>query len=224
MSRSARFTCALASAALLAGSAHAAVVPLGFGSGTPVNDGSFELGPPPASAWTEESTTSECGTAIGDWSETFGITTPDGVYSFWAGGLCTGGTNLSRENRVIQEISVPSEDPYLIFWYLAYRSSTDQAPGSDVGYVEVEGTEVWTYDISTKAATTDGDDPEICFLPARVDLTAHAGQTVELVVGIDIDAEDLLRGNVLFDDFRFADLIFADNFTCGTFYWSDALK
>src|SRR5438093_62818 len=70
-----------------------------------VTDGSFENGPPPASAWSETTNTT-CGTGIGDWSALFGEPAPDGVSSFWAGGFCPAGS-LATNNTVSQTVLVP---------------------------------------------------------------------------------------------------------------------
>ena len=56
--------------------------------GVLVNDGSFEKGPPPASAWTE--TTGNLCEWIGDWSAVWGAAAYDGVNDYWGAGYCSG--------------------------------------------------------------------------------------------------------------------------------------
>ncbi len=191
--------------------------PRGFTEGDPVPDGSFENGAPPASSWTE-TTASACGTGIGSWSA-YLTTAPDGSNSFWSGNDCTLDHN-EIENSVTQSVAVPSDPPILIFWYLAYRIDTDDSEGTDVAYVSVNGTDKWTLDASTGATNTVGNGDYLCYRPARIDLSTFAGTTVSLKVGMTPTQSDNGAGNVVFDDFRFADLVFADGFECGPSYWS----
>ena len=78
-----------------------------------------------------------------------------------------------------------------------------------------------TLDLSTSANDTVGEidgQPVLCFVPGRVDLSLLAGETVELEIGFEADGTGGV-GNVRFDAFAFADLVFADGFECGTSFW-----
>jgi hypothetical protein len=198
-------------------------VSAGFGAGIAVSDGSFEQGPPPGSEWSEViNTPTNCPSGIEDWSFPEALDAPavDGVMTYWAGGYCPGPTNVGAvEGWVEQDVAVPSSTPILIFWYAAFRDDPAESAGSDVAFIDVGGNEQWSLDVSTAANDTNDGDGTRCFVPARIDLSAFAGQVVELRVGLDSDLSELV-GNVFFDDFTFADLVSADGFECGLGRWS----
>ena len=150
-----------------------------------VNDGSFENGPPPASAWTEWSSTSS--EWIGDWSAVWGVPAFDGVLDYWAGGYYSG---VPTTSYVRQDLAVPVSDSTLSFWYLAYRPDVDDVD-PDYAYVSVNGSIVWQLDM-LQANNTYPD-----FANATVDLTAWAGQTVTLEFGGVSTGTN--TGNVRFD-------------------------
>jgi hypothetical protein len=195
----------------------------GFGAGIAASDGSFEQGPPPGSEWSEViNTPTNCPSGIWDWSDpsALGAAAPDGTMSFWAGGYCPGPTDVGAvEGWVEQDVTVPASAPVLIFWYAAFRDDPAESAGSDVAFVDINGFEQWSVDVSTAANDTDDGAGNRCFVPARLDLGAFAGQVVELRVGLDSDLSELV-GNVFFDDFTFADLVSADGFECGLGRWS----
>ena len=99
-----------------------------------INDGSFENGPPPASAWTE--VTSVSCEWIGDWSAAWGVPAHDGSIDFWAGGYCGGVPATSSVSQA--GIAVPATDNDLHFWYNAYRPDPDDGD-NDRAYVNVNG-------------------------------------------------------------------------------------
>ena len=76
-----------------------------------INDGSFENGPPPGSAWTE--VTSTACEWIGDWSAVWGVAAHDGTYDYWAGGYCGGVPTTSSVSQA--GIAVPATDNDLRF-------------------------------------------------------------------------------------------------------------
>lgn len=154
-----------------------------------INDGNFENGPPPASAWTETSSTS-CGW-IGDWSSIWGVAAYDGVYDFWAGGYCD---DVVNTNSAAQAIAVPATNATLSFWYLSYRPDPDDA-ALDHAYVQVNGNAVWTRNL------TQANDTYPNWVNVTVNLGAYAGQTVTLKMGA-VSAGDA-TGNIRFDYVEF---------------------
>ncbi len=149
-----------------------------------INDGSFENGPPPASAWTEWTNTS-CGW-IGDWSAIWGVPAFDGIYDFWAGGYC----GIPNTNYVQQSVSVPVGESTLSFWYLSYRPDPDDAD-LDYAYVSVDGTQVWTLDL------IQANDTYPNFVNVTLDLSPWAGQVVMLEFGgVSVGSS---TGNIRFD-------------------------
>jgi hypothetical protein len=167
------------------------------GINTPVNDGSFENGPPPASAWIETSSTS-C-EWIGDWSGIWGVAAFDGIYDFWGGGYCDYGPS---SNTVSQVIEVPAMANTLSFWYVAYRGDVDD-PDLDVAIVAVNGTPVWSLDL-VLANNTFPD-----WVNVTIDLSAYAGQMVNLeLAGLSAGS---LTGNIRFDYLEWLDPEFCDD-------------
>jgi hypothetical protein len=157
--------------------------------GALVNDGSFENGPPPASAWTEF-TNNAC-EWIGDWSGVWGAAAYDGTYDFWGGGYCSG---LPSTDSVEQAITVPAGG-VLSLWYMAYRVDADDA-AADTAYVSVDGTDVWNLDLVQANNTFPN------WVNVTLDLSAYVGQTVNLKLGV-ISAGDQ-TGNIRFDFLEFA--------------------
>jgi hypothetical protein len=149
-----------------------------------VNDGGFENGPPPGSAWTE-GTTTVC-EWITDPTSVFGIPAYEGTYVFWAGGYCPLG--VANIDSVSQMVSLPAGTSLLSFWIYADRGDPDD-DDLDVAYVAINGTYVWQRLIST--ANNTG-----VWVNQNVDVSSYAGQTVELRLG---GRGVGLTGNVLFD-------------------------
>jgi hypothetical protein len=160
-------------------------VPLGL----LVNDGSFESGPPPASAWTE--TTNNACEWIGDWAAIWGAAAYDGVYDYWGGGYCSG---VPSTDSVEQMITVPAGG-LLSFWYLSYRPDSDDAE-LDTAYISVDGTEIWSLDL------IQANDTYPNWVNATVDLSAYEGQTVNLKLGANSFGST--TGNIRFDFLEFA--------------------
>ena len=190
----------------------------------PVPDGSFEAGPAPASSWTEFSNRNNCPTGIGDWSVDFGAPAPHGVNSLWTGGTCDDAlTPGPIANNATQFVTVPADEPYVSFWYLAYRDAgieEAQPAGSDVAFVAFEGEDVWTIDVSGFATTTwNTAHDTLCYRNVMVSLAEYAGTSGSLRIGMRTDFTG--PANVVFDDFVFAARLHADNFECGDFSgWS----
>jgi hypothetical protein len=159
---------------------------------TLINDGSFELGPPPASAWTEaNSSTCE---RIGDWSVIWYVSSYHGYIDYWAGGYCDEGAgNVPITSSVTQTILVPAGMTELSFYYVALRPDPDDnPPDGDRAYVAVNGVPVWTLPL-VQAANTYPDWTG----PVAVDLAAYSGQNVALTFGgVSVGS---VTGNLRFD-------------------------
>ncbi len=151
-----------------------------------INDGSFENGPPPASAWTE-ATNGTC-EWIGDFLGVWGVAAHDGDFDFWAGGYCGGAPTSSSVTQA--NIPVTATDNELRFWILSYRPDDDDAD-PDQAYVQVNGTTVWTYDL------IQDNDTYPNWVEQIVDLSAWAGQNVTLKFGADSAGDE--TGNIRFD-------------------------
>jgi hypothetical protein len=185
----------LAAAALLVGTAAGATLDrAGLWTPTPVpgrsaaaptsrslvNDGSFELGPPPASAWTEVSVPA-C-EWIGDFSSAWYVSAYDGSNDYWAGGYCTDentGDFLPATSSVTQSVAVTASESTLSFHFISFRLDADDEPADgDRAYVAVNGVEVW----SSPFLQANNTYPDWTG-PITVDLSAYAGQTVALTFG-----------------------------------------
>jgi hypothetical protein len=145
-----------------------------------INDGSFELGPPPASAWTE--VTDRTCEWIGDFGSAWYVSSWDGYVDFWAGGYCVNpntGENEPATTSVTQNILIPIGQTTLSFYYIAFRPESDDVPlDGDRAYAAVNGIEVWTLPF-TQANNTYPS----WVGPITVDLSAFAGQSVALSFG-----------------------------------------
>jgi len=208
MNRPARITLTLAAALLAAGAATGATLDragvwappaLVPDAGTAaadrslVPDGSFEQGPPPASAWAE---TAAGGCEwIGDNSGAWYVSAFDGVNDVWLGGYCDDGAGGygPTSTTITQDVAVPAGDPVLSFRYLALRVDQDDEPADgDRAYVTVDGVEVWSFPF-VSAGNTYPDWTG----PVEIDLSAWAGRTVPLAfVGIGVGEA---TGNARFD-------------------------
>jgi hypothetical protein len=157
-----------------------------------INDGSFELGPPPASAWTEVANPT-CG-RIGDFTSVWYVSAYDGTNDYWAGGYCDGGSgNVPLTSSVTQTITIPTATPQLSFHYIAFRPDADDAaPDGDHAYVAANGAEVWTLPL-VRASDTYPEWSEAI----TVDLSAYADQSIALTFGGI--SEGGLTGNIRFD-------------------------
>lgn len=139
-----------------------------------INDGSFELGPPPGSAWTEVSSTA-C-EWIGNWSSAWGVGALDGMNDYWGGGYCGG---VPTSSSVTQTVLVPVGSSTLSFYYLAYRPDVDDVPpDGDHGYLQVNGVDKWTL-----AFTVANNTYPLWVGPVLLDLSAYEGQNVSLSFG-----------------------------------------
>lgn len=163
-----------------------------------VNDGSFENGPPPASAWTEtSSTTCEW---IGNFTAAWGVPAYDGTFDYWGGGYC-GDTYERSSSSVTQTLTIPAETSLLAFHYIHYRPSADDPVANDFAYVTIDGSEIWS--LTSIQAANNYPNWEL----ATIDISAYAGQTVELGFGFTSNADGNvnLTGNIRYDAITFLD-------------------
>jgi len=202
-----------------------AAVPARAGE-TPLSDGGFENGPPPASAWSETTNqAADCPSNIGDWSSIWGLAASEGSLDFWAGGAClVDNAYLPISSAVGRLIDVPASEPILRFRYAAFRVDPDDTANNDVVYIRVNGIVVWGLDVSKQSSNTF-DGASGGFVDGAVDLCASAGSAAFLTVTLAPGAGSNV-GNVRFDDFRVAsaDGIFVHGFECGTAGWSEVAE
>jgi len=165
-----------------------------------INDGSFELGPPPASAWTESSTP-PC-EWIGIFSGSWYVSAYDGEYDYWAGGYCLdvdSGLNIPASSSVAQTVTVAPGGSDLSFHYIAFRPDADDVPQDiDHAYIAVNGEEIWTLDFLRANNTYP-----FWTGPETISLADWAGQEIEL--GFGCVAEGNVTGNVRFDYIELTD-------------------
>jgi hypothetical protein len=166
-------------------------------AGTPIADGSFEQGPPPASGW--RVTNSSTCERIGDFSSSWYVSAYHGTNDFWAGGYCdTGSGNVPVTSSVEQDVTVPPSATQLSFYYISFRPSVDDSPAdNDHAYVAVNGIEVWSL-LFVQANDTYPNWSEL----VTVDLSSYAGQTITLSFG-GVPAGKL-TGNLRFDSIALA--------------------
>lgn len=164
------------------------------GSRGMINDGSFEQGPPPASAWTEVSNSPNC-EWIGDFSGAWYVSAWHGYMDYWAGGYCIDdmGQSFPVTSSVTQTVHVPSDSTGLTFYYVSFRpDADDNPPDGDHVYVAVNGVEIWTMDL-----TRANDTYPYWTGPIHLDLGAYGGQDISLSFGGISVGE--ATGNVRFD-------------------------
>jgi hypothetical protein len=175
---------------------HQATGPVG--PRTLINDGSFEQGPPPASAWTEVSNSPNC-EWIGDFASAWYVSSWDGYFDYWAGGYCYDdlGQVFPVTSSVTQALQVPVESSTLSFFYVSYRPDVDDnPPDGDHVYVAVNGVEVWGMEL------IQANDTYPSWVgPIPVDLGNYGGQDVSLSLG-GVSVGDV-TGNVRFDYIEF---------------------
>jgi hypothetical protein len=155
----------------------------------PAPDGGFENGPPPNSGWTEVTNT-ECEWIV-DPTAAWGIPAHTGTYAFWAGGYC----GTPNSDSVSQRVRIRPTHPTLQFYANYYRVDPDDPPNTDIFYVKIGNTTVFSKAMSTVNNTYPN------WVLETVDLSAYAGMTVRLTIGGRSRGD--LTGNVLVDDVGF---------------------
>jgi hypothetical protein len=195
---------------------------------TPLPDGSFENGQPPASEWVQViNTPTLCPTAINDWEEIWGLAAPHGSLDFYLAGFCgtidTPDSDPDKKpivNSVSQLVTVPSTNAVLKFWFASYRKDVDDVANSDLARVKANDTTIWSYDGSSASSNTYSGSSG-GFVEKSVDLCAYAGENVILTISnksTDSDGSERVA-NFRFDHFRWADGIFLSGFECDFDGW-----
>ncbi len=147
----------------------------------PLLNGDFEQG---VTGWTEAS--AKGWPIIVNSDEVEGLPTHSGIWSAWLGG------DDDEISYIVQEVTVPSNQPYLAYYYLI---DSGDLCGFDFGGVLVNDTVVEQYDLC-------GDSSMTSFGRRVVNLTAYAGQTVMLQIRAETDGSAV--SNLLIDDVSFA--------------------
>lgn len=141
-----------------------------------INDGGFEMGPPPTSAWTVGDASS-CPTI--EWSGVEGVTPKTGLFMFYGGGYCKG---VAAPNSVSQSVTIPNGTKSLTFWIYSIREGADDSDNDDVLRVLFGNSLLYSYPLNT-ASNTDA------WKKMTLDVSMFAGKTDTLIF------ETLNRGN-----------------------------
>jgi subtilisin family serine protease len=167
---------------------------------TPINDGTFENGPPTASAWTEWRDPDDSSRIV-DPSNYFycsgaSVYSFDGTYSWWGGGYTGDLYDIPVSNYVEQEITFPNGATQLRFYTVFFRQDEDDPSPDDVFYVTISGETVFSKNmIQANETCPDWVEQTI------EDISAYAGQTVTLRFGAQ-SGDSTYTGNVLVDYIR----------------------
>jgi hypothetical protein len=164
-----------------------------------INDGSFENGPPTASAWTEwrDYGTDSRVVDPGDYFYCSGtsVYSYDGTYSWWGGGYTGDQDDIPVSNYVEQEIDIPSGATEIRFYTVFFRKDDDDPSPDDVFYVTISGETVFERNMSQANETC----PD--WVEQTIDISGYAGQTVTLRFEAQ-SGDSEYTGNVLVDYIR----------------------
>lgn len=167
-----------------------------------INDGSFENGPPAASAWTEwkdPAGTSRIVDPSSEWSVS--VDSYDGTYSWWGGGYTGAQNDIPVSNYVEQEITIPDDATQLRFYMISHRPDPDDPTPADFFYVSINSTTT-LFTLELVQANDSPGCPDACEWEEKtVDISDYAGQTVTLRFEVQSDSSDD-TGNVLVDYIR----------------------
>jgi hypothetical protein len=108
-----------------------------------------------------------------------------GSWAAWLGG---GNNELSK---LSQQVTVPSDNPHLSFWY--WTDSLDIC-SYDYGYVMINNTPIQTWDLCS-SHNTGG------WVPMSLNLSAYSGQSVSLEFRVTTDYS--FSSNLFLDDVTF---------------------
>ena len=160
---------------------------------TLINDGGFEFGPPPRSAWKVVSNQRGCPPSswILDPWPVWGVGAYEGTYAFWGGGYCS---NPNSDAGRQLNIPVPVSGNTLFFYANYYRPDADDAD-LDTFTVKVNGSVVFTKNL------VQANDTYPNWTLESINLSAYAGQNVSIIL-MGRSRGDL-TGNVLVDAIGF---------------------
>ena len=165
-----------------------------------INDGSFENGPPAASAWTEWKNPAGTSRIVDPLSE-WGLNSYDGTYSWWGGGYTGAQNDIPVSNYVEQEITIPADATQLKFYMISHRPDPDDPAPADFFYVSINSATT-PFALELVQANDSPGCPGACEWEEKsVDISAYAGQTVTLRFEAQSDGSSD-TGNVLVDYIR----------------------
>jgi hypothetical protein len=111
------------------------------------------------------------------------VTPHSGLWAAWLGG------DHDEVAYISQTVTIPDEDPALIFWY--WLASKEDTCDYDFGWVRINHIDVYTI-----ALCADNDTSGWFF--KTVDLSVYAGQTVTLQIRVETDGSYI--SNYFIDD------------------------
>ena len=148
--------------------------------GSGIVNGDFESG---RIGWTEDS--SHDWPIIMDSGFPAGVTPHSGSWAAWLGG------DNDETAYIQQQVTISAGAPYLTYYH--WIASADFC-GYDFGEVLINGSPIDYYDLCT-STTTGG------WVKHSLDLSAYAGQSVTLQIGVETDLSD--NSNLFVDDVSF---------------------
>lgn len=139
-----------------------------------IPNGDFESG---RTVWTEYSSG---GYDLINISGTFPsyLTPHSGSYAVWQGGA------HNEISHIQQQVTVPTTCPILSFYHFITSEDIHCGPGYDIGFTRINGTDVVDTVNLCMSTVTNG------WVVKSVDLSAYAGQTVLLQIGVTTDSYD----------------------------------
>ena len=148
-------------------------------------NGDFESG---TTGWTEFSSNGwPVIYSCADPSQCNDITPHSGIYLAWLGG------DFDETSYIQQQVTIPSSAPYLVYWQWI---GSDDYCGSynDYANVLINSNLEDKYDLCAGTSTID-------WVPHSINLSAYAGQSVTLKIGVVMDSSYL--SNLYVDDVSF---------------------
>jgi large repetitive protein len=145
--------------------------------------------------WSGENSTGAADFNMSDHFEFFGENPSGCTNTIWTGGYLGSTVNLHTSS---QTVLVPEDSGIglCVEYYSLLVDVENNDSGTDYSYIAVNGTEIFTLEHLSE------NDTET-FLTTCLDISAYAGQEVELTVGNQVDGDNL-QGNVVFGCFSFS--------------------
>jgi hypothetical protein len=152
-------------------------------AGDPIQNGDFESGRD--GSWTEDSTNDQVLIVRDDEPYFLPVYPHGGDWLAWLGGMA------DEVSSITQQVTVPSAESTLSFWY--WIASQDTC-GNDFGYLRVGDTAIDTFDLCQSENTND-------WVEHAADLSAYAGQSVSLQIRGETNSSG--QSNFFIDDVAF---------------------